>query len=817
MFYKIYKWAIMLALLVGAGSISAMTDPLSNGSFFDNISGAVADLQEADCILPEAIDVELLDCETHTYRFDLGCGEGICVSYWQVDGGPALNTGITSLVYSLTPGTHQICVKMYCCNGSQAAWVCTDVEVPESCCVLPDEINVALLDCEKHSYQFSFDDCDICVAYWTIDGGPEVNQNNAVLVADFTPGYHQICCKVYCCSQGNAIWLCTDLYVPDGCGCVFPEVINVAQVDCDTYQFDLSGSSGVCVSYWRVDNGPELNWNQDEFTYSFTPGYHEICVKMYCCEEGGDAVFICTSIYVEECPCEFPSFMNVTVLSCPSHYYQFDFIDGTNNCVSYWSVDGGPGINNNQTVLLLPLSPGWHEICAKVYCCAGGGALWMCTNVFVPENCDCQIPTTISTTQIDCNTYQFDLDGSNFCVAYWQVDGGAAVNMDNTEFTESFTPGWHEICAKTYCCETGGSAFLCTSIYVEECPCVLPSAITATLIDCDSHTYQFNFADGDNMCVSYWSVDGGPEINQNNLQLTYNFSPGSHEICVKVGCCSGGDAIWLCTYIEVPEQCFCVLPTEIQVTELDCESHTYKFDFAGCNSGVCVSYWQVDGGPGINNNMTSLAYSFTPGWHEICAKVYCCEGGDAIWLCVNILVPEKCDCVLPEEINVTQIDCYKYQFDFDYCNICVAYWTIDGGPETNYNSPVLITDFHPGYHTICAKVYCCAGGEAIWLCVTIFVPECERSLVYHNQTHTGGVDFSAFPNPSSGLLNISFNSEVDVSSVRVHNAVGQLVSQQGASSDIRTMQLNIGNLPAGMYVISVETSSGSFKTSVVKE
>ncbi len=343
-----------------------------------------------------------------------------------------------------------------------------------------------------------------------------------------------------------------------------------------------------------------------------------------------------------------------------------------------------------------------------------------------------------------------------------------------------------------------------------ELSCVYPDAVTATLIDCSTFLYELNVSGGSgSICISYWQIDGTITL-PGTLPAYYNLTPGVHIVCAKVYCCDGGDAIWLCTEVTVPEIC-CDLPTGIATTVISCPDYKYHFEPIG-GSGYCIAYWSVDG--------VELGYDPTfdyvfpgPGTYEVCVKVYCCEGGgEAILVCTTVVVPEVC-CELPTEITTTVISCpdFKYHFELaDGFGYCLSYWSVDG-VEIGYDPTGFDHVFPgPGTYEVCAKVYCCDGNQdAILVCITFVVPDdCPPAAppgsYYSMEVSGNGAAITLSPNPAVDNLSIRFGETVKVTNIQCLNALGELVLQTGPMGEISSATLPLSSLATGVYFIRVE-------------
>ena len=66
-----------------------------------------------------------------------------------------------------------------------------------------------------------------------------------------------------------------------------------------------------------------------------------------------------------------------------------------------------------------------------------------------------------------------------------------------------------------------------------------------------------------------------------------------------------------------------------------------------------------------------------------------------------------------------------------------------------------------------------------------------------------------FPNPAEDILNIQIEMMEEGSvDLILQNALGQIVSQDRASGTSMTQRMDVSELEAGIYMLSVRTASG---------
>lgn len=75
--------------------------------------------------------------------------------------------------------------------------------------------------------------------------------------------------------------------------------------------------------------------------------------------------------------------------------------------------------------------------------------------------------------------------------------------------------------------------------------------------------------------------------------------------------------------------------------------------------------------------------------------------------------------------------------------------------------------------------------------------------------------FKLYPNPTSSVLNISKNNDIELESVTIYNTLGQLVK---IIPDAKTENtIDVSNLSAGNYYIKVTTNKGTANTKFIKQ
>ena len=75
---------------------------------------------------------------------------------------------------------------------------------------------------------------------------------------------------------------------------------------------------------------------------------------------------------------------------------------------------------------------------------------------------------------------------------------------------------------------------------------------------------------------------------------------------------------------------------------------------------------------------------------------------------------------------------------------------------------------------------------------------------------------SIYPNPTEGTLNIVSNSE-KLSKVSIYNVNGMLVYISDLKTGLNSQQVQINNLPEGLYFVNIQNAKGEiFKRKLMK-
>jgi hypothetical protein len=79
---------------------------------------------------------------------------------------------------------------------------------------------------------------------------------------------------------------------------------------------------------------------------------------------------------------------------------------------------------------------------------------------------------------------------------------------------------------------------------------------------------------------------------------------------------------------------------------------------------------------------------------------------------------------------------------------------------------------------------------------------------------------SAFPNPFSNQLSVSFENEIDqYISISITNIIGEIVFSESIelAAGVQKIDLNLNDLSSGVFMLSIQTNSGMKTQKIIKQ
>lgn len=129
---------------------------------------------------------------------------------------------------------------------------------------------------------------------------------------------------------------------------------------------------------------------------------------------------------------------------------------------------------------------------------------------------------------------------------------------------------------------------------------------------------------------------------------------------------------------------------------------------------------------------------------------------------------------------------------------------VSSAPVASYNfTPIESGDYYLGIHAQTAA----AGGILIIMNVDVQAPLSVGEVTSNT--------FSVYPNPASDAITISNDQNVMVSNVAITDMNGRVVKQVNAKNEPET-RINVSDLSAGIYMLTINSESGSITKKFVK-
>lgn len=197
------------------------------------------------------------------------------------------------------------------------------------------------------------------------------------------------------------------------------------------------------------------------------------------------------------------------------------------------------------------------------------------------------------------------------------------------------------------------------------------------------------------------------------------------------------------------------------------------------------------GGTYTDNNMAEGTYCYS-------LRIACGEGFEspATTECVTIGNPEPETCDAPTGLTVT-VSPTQLGLNWDAVNNAIAYKVYRNGNAiaTTPNNNYIDVTVQQGVTYAYAVQTVCAGGES------------ALSSTVNGQTgveNYGEASVNIYPNPAHQLLNVEGEG---IAEIAIYNAMGQLmINYQPTENNI---QLNVGDLARGIYMVKVITNEGA--------
>ncbi len=396
----------------------------------------------------------------------------------------------------------------------------------------------------------------------------------------------------------------------------------------------------------------------------------------------------------------------------------------------------------------------------------------------------------------------------------WSITGDATVVGNGTTVTVNFGPAW-----------TGGNLCVAaqTPCFTSPIKCMLISAastalnaINGTFTACPGNVITYNVAPSAGAAYYTWTLPSGATGSSTTNSIAATFTPSFNSggnICVTVTSACGVTSAPKCKTITPG------LPARPGA-------------ITGPSNGLCSqsSSYSVVSSPGITYNWTApgtitgngtnaitVAYgSFTTGSVCVTASNSC---GTSAARCITIKGAPNTPVALTANPSSWCANTSGIEFTANVSNTTGSYalsWTYPAAPVATYisgggNSNTLTLDWGTGNGTVIVKASNSCGEGSKAYVVNIGCKEAQ-------QIEIGSL--SAYPNPTSGLLNIEFNAgEKGNVSIAVNDLLGRTImnSSQYVSAGSNNLQLDLTNVAKGAYTISVKSNQLAKQIKVLVE
>jgi PKD repeat protein len=299
--------------------------------------------------------------------------------------------------------------------------------------------------------------------------------------------------------------------------------------------------------------------------------------------------------------------------------------------------------------------------------------------------------------------------------------------------------------------------------------------------------------------TALWNFGDGTTATSWNATHLYA-QPGRYNVCLRIqyGTCVS----YKCDTINIVAPISCTDLSNFQFT-----NGNGQVSFAPTFYQSNVQYtWTFGDGTGAQG-MSAAHYYNTAGTYTACLTAFknnncastTCKTITILPIinCNNITlsIGDVRDSLVPNRIKFTALS-----------NTATTsqQWTITKIPTSATQTPVVISSNNPtymfldsGYYNVCVKATY-ANGCIKTICKTVYISQ--------NMPGTNVCSLQVFPNPTSTVINATVTLvQPQLINATVYNSSNNLVlqKQQQGVVGLNTINMNVANLPAGIYTIRV--------------
>ena len=360
---------------------------------------------DCPCVLPQVgFSVVVNDDCTATPVIELPidpCDE-VCFSYFSPSPGVVYNAGTGQFEFPGS-GTYQVCVDVFCCNGTGLGYsLCEDVTVECGCGVEAD-FNYDPANCSVYFVDQSIVDAGGVITSWnwTFGDGNTSNLNNPL--------------HTYAVGGNYTVCLTVTAVFPDGSTCTdtFCQDIFVDCNDCDAFvmftcdpagctitfnDVSTAGGGGVIIAwFWDFGDGNTSTLQFPTHTYGAS-GSYTVCLTVTVLMPDGttcDKTFCNTTPYLNCDECNVFADFSYTPVDCSVSFTDLSFTGpGTNITGWFWNF-GDSNSSNVQNPTHTFGASGTYTVCLTVFAVGPNGSQcshFSCVEVTVDCDGDCPEP-----------------------------------------------------------------------------------------------------------------------------------------------------------------------------------------------------------------------------------------------------------------------------------------------------------------------------------------------------------------------------------------------------------------------------------------
>ena len=375
-----------------------------------------------------------------------------------------------------------------------------------------------------------------------------------------------------------------------------------------------------------------------------------------------------------------------------------------------------------------------------------------------------------------------------------------------------------------------------------DCDCVCeinPGFLYAQEANCSTYTFTNNSTGSacTNIVGTNWDFGDGVTGTGNNI--THSFpGPGTYNVCMAVAgfdgenCCN--DSICYEIIIECDtNDCECELSPDFRYNVEECQVEFFDLTTTDCD----ITSWNWNFGDGTHASIPNPIHHFNgAGTYDVCLTIeiidpqtgVCCI--DSVCYEVEVEDCEPCECDINLALfDIRVTDC-MVDFNIDVqadCDLFDISWDFGDGNTLNGNFNPQHTYSYNGIYHVCATVhYVDNNGKTCYktYCDVVNIEDCEpapcaksggpdKKKASADELQRGDsplLDLNVYPNPSSGLVNISFqtpsagNVEIKVQGLTGKH-IATLVNKDMEGGDHKvSWDPSASDISYGMYYVLVK-------------